>query len=61
MSKSQSDHTTNEEKNTRQTAQTAADETEQQAHHRTAVRIAGIEGIDGFVDVAEDTGTRPGS
>lgn len=26
---------------------------QQQARHRTALRIAGIEGVDGFADVAE--------
>lgn len=55
MAKSTSKHTTVGGTQPQQTSQANAAEAEvQQARHRTTIRIAGIEGIDGFADVLEN-------
>ncbi|WP_050478941.1 hypothetical protein [Herbaspirillum rhizosphaerae] len=37
----------------------AAEAEVQQARHRTAIRIAGIEGVDGFADMADSNDGKP--
>lgn len=55
MAKSTSNHTTIGGTQPQQASQANAAETEvQQARHRTMIRIAGIEGVDGFVDVLDN-------
>lgn len=54
MSKSQPNKTAPDAKDVQQAAAKNDSELEQeQVRHRTALRIAGIEGVDGFADVAE--------
>jgi hypothetical protein len=53
MSKSQPNKTAPDAKDVQQAAAKNDELEQEQVRHRTALRIAGIEGVDGFADVAE--------
>ncbi|MFL9879940.1 hypothetical protein PQR63_16185 [Herbaspirillum rhizosphaerae] len=60
MAKSTSNHTTIGGTQPQQASQANAAEAEvQQARHRTTIRIAGIEGVDGFADVLDTDDNKP--
>jgi hypothetical protein len=62
MSKSQPNQTAPDAKDVQKDAAKNDSELEQeQVRHRTALRIAGIEGVDGFADVAEKAEAGPGT
>lgn len=60
MAKSTSNPATRGTKQPQQAAPVDPAETEvQQARHQTTIRIAGIEGVDGFADVLDTDGDKP--
>ncbi|AKZ63503.1 hypothetical protein F506_13225 [Herbaspirillum hiltneri N3] len=65
MLKSQPNKTAPDAKDVQQTAARNdggdGDLKQEQVRHRTALRIAGIEGVDGFADVAEEAEAGPAS
>ncbi|WP_016833881.1 hypothetical protein [Herbaspirillum lusitanum] len=62
MSKSQPNKTAPDAKDVQQVAaKNDSDLEQEQVRHRTALRIAGIEGVDGFADVAEKAEASPAS
>ncbi len=62
MSKSPSSQNAPDAKDVRQVAaKNDSDLKQEQVRHRTALRIAGIEGVDGFADVAEEAEAGPAS
>ena len=62
MSKSQPNKAAPDAKDVQKVAaQSDSDLEQEQVRHRTALRIAGIEGVDGFADVAEKAEASPAS